>query len=78
MPRCRASIYGLQEARAQDTLHFERGTDDTVDHQTLNFGPWFLGGLGGLAVHSAESPPPHTQLRALSTFNPCGALGRQR
>ncbi len=59
-------VAGLQEARTEKAVHFDRGTDDTVG-QLVELRAWLhhpkiLGDLGVLAVHSLQSANSPAQL----------------
>ena len=63
-------VDGLQEARTEKAVHFDRGTDDTVG-QVVELRAWLhhpkiLGDLGVLAVHSLPSANSPAQLPAIS------------
>ena len=63
-------VDGLQEARTEKAVHFDRGTDDTVG-QVVELRAWLhpptiLGDLGVLAVHSLQSSNSLAQLPANS------------
>src|SRR5437899_2569390 len=67
-------VDGLQEARTEKGVHFDRGTDDTVS-QVVELRAWLLhllrhpkilGDLGVLAVHSLQSPNSPAQLPVIS------------